>query len=250
MTLEATREQRESGNSNADVAGRVSMQSRSTAATAQVRWQYFGKQELASTTLQLSRRIGGIGLRSQVNYELLPESRLTAAAVSADKRLGEGFLANVGISRLFGSSETRYTAGLSKSLGSFGLGINAGYSSRGEISAGLRLFLAMGREPHGGGWVFDAQPMANTGAASALVFLDENLNGRMDTGETPIQGVGFYRQRRQAPHNDRRAWLGLSGPPADHGTDGHRPGHRDARRPTVVAPARGHAVGAAIGCGR
>lgn len=191
VTLEGRREQRESGSSNIDVTGRMSAHLRGSSATGQVRWQSFGGQELASTTLQISRRVDGVRLRSQVNYELLPASRLIAVALSADKRMGEGYLANAGIRRLFGSSETRYTVGLNKNLGSFGLGVSAGYSSSGEISAGLRLFLAMGREPHGGGWMFDAQPMANTGAASALVFLDENLNGRMDTGEMPIQDVGF-----------------------------------------------------------
>lgn len=191
VTVEASREQRESGASNVDVAGRMSAHVRGTSVTGQFHWQSFAGQDLADTTLQVSRRVGGVSVRSQINYAIAPERKLTAMALSADKRWGQGYLQSIGITRLFGSSETLYTAGLTKSLGSFGLGINVGYSSTGDITAGVQLFLAMAREPRGGSWLFDAQPIASTGGVSALVFLDNDMNGRMDAGELPIEGVGF-----------------------------------------------------------
>ena len=191
VSLEATQEQRQSGTRYVDVAGRVSARVRGGALTAQTRWQSYGRDKVANTTLQLSRRKGDVGLRGQVIYEFLPRNGVSSAALSVDKRVGEGYLANFDVSRQFGEAETRYSAGLSKSLGSFGLGVNAIYSTNGDVSAGVRLFLGLGRHPDGGGWLLDAQPLATTGAASARVFLDENLNRLMDEGESPIQGVEF-----------------------------------------------------------
>lgn len=190
VTLEASRETRQSGSSNVDVAARLSARVRGVSATAQLRWRSTGAQEQADATLQMSRRVGGLSIRGQLDYAIMPESRLTALTLTADKRLGQGYLQSFGITRLFDTAETLYTAGLTKSMGSFGLGINAGYSSSGDITAGVRLFVAMGRTP-AGAWNFSALPMANSGAVSALAFLDANMNGLMDDGEQPIEGVGF-----------------------------------------------------------
>ena len=191
VTVEARREQRASGSADLDVAARTSVLARDTLASAQLRWQRIAEQDFADTTLQLSRRVRGVSVRGQLNYTIAPQSRLAAVALSADKRLGKGYLQSLSVTRIFGSSETLYATGLTKTLGSFGLGVTAGYSSSGNITAGLQFFLAAGREPRGSRWRFDAQPGANSGGASALVFLDDNMNGRMDAGEQPVEGVGF-----------------------------------------------------------
>lgn len=191
VTVEASREQRQSGASNVDVAGRMSAHLRGTSMTGQIHWQSLAGEELADGTFQMSRRVGGVSVRGQLSYALLPVRELTAVTLSADKRWGQGYLQTMSVTRLFGSSETLYTAGLTKSLGNFGLGINVGYSTSGAITAGLQLFMGLGQEPRTSDWLFDAQPMANDGGVSALVFLDENSNGRMDVGEQPIPGVAF-----------------------------------------------------------
>lgn len=190
VTLEASRETRQSGSRHVDASARLSARMLGVAATAQVRWTSTDARKQADATLQLSRRVAGLSMRGQVDYAIAPESRLTAVTLTADKRLGQGYLQSFGITRLFDTAETLYTAGLTKSMGRFGLGINAGYSSSGDISAGVRLFVAMGKAP-GGSWNFSALPMANSGVVSALAFLDGNMNGLMDDGEQPIEGVGF-----------------------------------------------------------
>lgn len=40
-------------------------------------------------------------------------------------------------------------------------------------------------------WLLDARPMASSGAASVRMFLDDNNNGLMDSGEPLLPGVGF-----------------------------------------------------------
>ena len=116
---------------------------------------------------------------------------MATVALSADRRLGRGYLQTFNVTRRFDSPETLYSTGLSKTLGSFGLGISAGYSSNSDISASLQFFLALGRDPRGSGWQFDAQPLADSGGVSAQVFLDDNMNGRRDAGEEPIPSVAF-----------------------------------------------------------
>ena len=191
VTVEATHVRRESGADEFDLAARMSVNMRGTSMTGQLHWDWFDGYEIADASLQISRRLGGVSLRGQVNYALEPIRELATVALTADWRLGSGYLQSVGVARSFGSSDTIYSAGLTKSLGRFGLGANVSYSSSGDIAAGLQLFMAMGREPRGGAWQFDAQPMANSGGVSALVFLDDNMNGRMDLGEKPVEGVAF-----------------------------------------------------------
>lgn len=191
ITVEASRQLHESGASTLDMASRVSARVRGTLASGQLRWNSAGAQDNADATLQLSRGVAGLSLRGEVSYRLEPQSRLSTVALSADRRLGRGYLQTFNVARRFDSSETLYNTGLTKILGSFGLGLNAGYSSSGDIRASLQFFLALGREPRSGSWQFDAQPLANSGGVSAQVFLDDNMNGRRDAGEEPIQGVAF-----------------------------------------------------------
>lgn len=191
VTLEANRELRTSGATSLDASARVSARVRGVSTTAQLRWRSTaGQPEHADATLQMSRRLGSVSLRGQVDHALVPDSRVTAVTIAADRRLGLGYLQTFGVTRMFESAESFYTAGLTKSMGNFGLGVDVGYSSSGDVVANLRVFVAMGKAP-GGGWTFDALPMAGSGAVSARAFLDTNLNGAMDAGELPIEGAAF-----------------------------------------------------------
>ncbi len=191
MTLEVKRDRLQSGADNIEVSGRVSAYQYGTALSNSLRWQSLAGAKSADGTLQISRRVAGIGLTGQLNYTLKPETELATVAISADKSLSAGYILNLGVARSFANAETLYSAGLNKSLGSFGLGVNASYSSRGAIAVGAQLFIAMGQEPRESTWLIDAQPMANSGAASMRVFIDKNLNGSMDADEEPIKGASF-----------------------------------------------------------
>ncbi len=199
VTLELQREQVQSGRTNLSLTGRVSAYVNRTSVANQLTWQSSGGNTSASGVLQLSRRVGDIGLSGQLGYSLEPHTKLETVALSGDKRLGEGYLLNLGLVRSVGSRETLVTASLNKSLGSYGLGLSTSYSSRGEFALGLQLFIAMGREPRQGQWRFDALPKADSGAASVRVFLDDNANGVMDPGEEPIENVAMTVNGSRAP---------------------------------------------------
>ena len=191
VTLEAKRDHLESGANNIELAGRVSTYQYGISMSNALRWRSLGGAKMADGTFQVSRRIASIGWSGEVNYTLKPETDLTAISLSADKSLAAGYLLNLGVVRSFSNAETLYTAGLNKSLGSYGLGVNVSYSSLGAVAVGAQLFMGLGREPRQSLWLSDAQSIASTGAASIRVFEDKNLNGVLDAGEEPIKRVGF-----------------------------------------------------------
>ena len=55
---------------------------------------------------------------------------------------------------------------------------------------------AVGREPKKGNWRVDSRSMADKGAMSARVFLDQNNNGRFDGDDSPLEGVRFVTNQR------------------------------------------------------
>jgi hypothetical protein len=193
------------------VTGRVAAYLNRTSVSNQITWQSFGDTTTTSSgALQLSRRVGDMGLSAQLGYSLQPDSKLDTVVLSTDKRLDEAYLLNLGLVRTVSSGETLYTAGLNKSLGSYGMGVSMSYSTSGEYAIGLQLFIAMGREPRQGKWRFSALPKADSGAASARVFLDSNANGVMDPGEEPIENAALTINGSRAPVRtdaDGVAWL-------------------------------------------
>ncbi|MFC5461308.1 collagen binding domain-containing protein [Massilia niabensis] len=210
LSLQLRRDVLASGTEQREVQGRMSAYRNGTAVSNAVRWQSTGGTERADGALQVSRRVAGVGITCQLQYTLRPESLLNSAAVSADWYLADGYMLNLGVTRMFQDREVRATGSLNKSLGSFGLGVSGFYSSRHEYGVGVQLFMAMGLEPRGRRLLRESQPMANLGAASIRVFLDKNQNGAMDEGEEGIAGAGFtinganYGVRTDA---DGVAWL-------------------------------------------
>jgi hypothetical protein len=191
LALDVKRDILASQKENVSAEGRISAYRDGTAVSNTLRWQSLGGARVADGQLQVSRRVAGIGLTGQLQYLLKPVAQLGSAAVSADSYLADGYLVNLGLARIFDTRETRLSGALNKSLGSFGLGVNGFWSTRHEYGAGVQFFMAMGLEPRNARVMTDAQPMANVGSASIRVFLDKNLNGKMDEGDEPIKGVGF-----------------------------------------------------------
>jgi hypothetical protein len=199
LSLQLRQDVLASGAVQRDVQGRLSAYSNGTALSNALRWQSLSNEGVnkgmdtrrADGSLQVSRRVAGIGLTGQLNYMLAPVSRLGSATAAADWVLADGYVLNLGLTRMFQEREQRVAGSLNKSLGSFGLGVSGFYSSRREYGIGVRLFMAMGLEPRGRRLLREAQPMANMGAGSIRVFLDKNLNGAKDEGEEGIAGAGF-----------------------------------------------------------
>jgi hypothetical protein len=208
VAIEARRDERESGVANTDVSARVSAYAYGTALTNTLNWRASGDTEHTLGTLRISRRLRDMSFRSQLNYTLGAESDISALAFTANKPLGKGYRMTLGVAHTFASPQTRYTGGFTKSLGRYGLGVNASYEDTGQIALGVQLFVAMGRDPRQDDWLFDARPMANSGAASVKMFLDDNNNGVLDDHELPLSGAGFT--VNGGPHKARTNAAGVA----------------------------------------
>jgi hypothetical protein len=191
VSLQARRDRHASGEDNMEVLARLSAYRGGTALSNALRWQSLPGSTIADGAFQLSRRMAGIGITGQLLYTLRPTRTLSSLTLAADKSLAEGYQLNLGLMRTFQNPHYDFSAALNKSLGSFGLGVSAHYSTDGDYGAGIQLFVAMGREPRSATWHRDAQPLAGTGAASVRVFLDKNLNGIDDPSDEPIRNAGF-----------------------------------------------------------
>lgn len=191
LALEASRDMLASGLGNVGLGGRVSTVLWGSAVSKNLRWQRTAGSYSTDGSLQMSRRLAGVGLNAQVDYVVRPNAAVRTLALSGDRSLPYGYRLNGGVLHSTVAGSTQLFAGLSKSFGSLELAVSAGYSSRRELVLGLQLFTSLGRDPRGGSWFADAQPMAGTGAASVQAFVDKNMNGVRDAGEEPVPNAGF-----------------------------------------------------------
>ncbi|MCI4430656.1 MAG: carboxypeptidase regulatory-like domain-containing protein [Burkholderiales bacterium] len=199
LTLEVSRDKLESGTSSMALAGRIAAYLGGTSVSNQTTWQSSGGISTASGALQLNRRVGDMGLSTELAYSLRPDSKLSSVKLAADKRLGDAYQLNLGLVHSVGSSDTQFTSALNKSLGSFAMGANMSYSASAGYAVGLQFFIATSREPRQPEWRFSAQPKADTGAASVRLFVDSNGNGVMDDGEEPIQNASLTVNGNRTP---------------------------------------------------
>ncbi len=191
VALDVKREQTQSGIKTYDATGRISANLLGTNLTNSLNWRSIAGVGSADGTLQISRRLAGVGVSSQIAYSLEPDNKIASYALSVDKNFGESMRASFGMLHAMDPSVTTYTAGLNRNFGSFGLGVSARHSTLGESAIGMQLFMAMGRDPRSGKWMLDWQPMAPSGALSTQAYIDANMNGKFDQGEKPIEGVGY-----------------------------------------------------------
>ena len=191
FTLELKRDRLLSGAQFFEGSALLSTSLRSVAVSNQLRFSSSPGARSVDGALQVSGGLGLYRLRGQLSYLVKPEAKVSALALSADRSLGEGYLLNVGAVQTFEDSRLRLTSSLNKSLGNYAVALTAAVASNREFSVGVQLFIAIGREPRREQLIFSAQPMADSGAVSARVFIDQNGNGVMDEDEQAVKNIGF-----------------------------------------------------------
>ena len=191
FTLELTRDRLLSGSQIFDATALLSTSLRSVALSNQLRFSSSPGARSLDGSLQVSGNLGLYRVRGQLSYLVKPEARVSALALSADRSLGEGYLLNIGAVRTFDDSKLRLTSSLNKSLGNYAVALTAAVASNREFSVGAQLFVGIGREPRREQLIFSAQPMADSGAVSARVFIDQNANGVMDEDDQAVKNIGF-----------------------------------------------------------
>lgn len=180
--------------------GRLFLSGRGIAVTNSTTLQRVtGSEDAVTNSLQLSWRPRRFYLHGTLNWQLRPARHLDSAILSAGGiHVGRVVLGG-GVSRTIMTHYDETWFSLSRFHGKFGMSFDARYGTGGVMRLGLTFNTGLGREPHNGQWHAEARPMATSGAASARVFLDNNLNGVMDAGDTGIDQVRLRMNGAMSP---------------------------------------------------
>ncbi len=148
-----------------------------------------GLNDVVSGDAQISRRAFGYNFRGAFNYQLDPESQLSAATFTLDGfRLWNYHIAT-GFTRAIQSDTDQLFFSANRTHGAYALGFATTYSTGGVLSFNLTFNIGLGHEPRTGAWIPEYRPIATQGAMSVRVFLDKNLNGIKDEDEETIPGI-------------------------------------------------------------
>lgn len=199
---------------------------------AQARYQ-FGGGVTPSTdfagTFSANTRFDRLSLRASLDYEMpvdgsdafsvdtFRRTRVvpTSFSVTADYYWDEDTTFRLGADRqLHEGTQTRVFAGASQRFDQVALGVDASYATDpGDLFIGVSVNFSLGHEPLGGGWRMRSDRLADRGAVTARVFLDERGDGQYYEGARPVPNVGFrgVGGRSEVTDENGIAWLsGLS----------------------------------------
>jgi len=167
--------------------------------------------------LALNARIGRLGLRGNLGYQLAPAPALSALAVTGEVDLRQDLALQFNATQELSTQAIGISGGLAWRRQQLRLGLTAGLSGDGRLQAGASIACSLGREPRTGRLRMQGEAGASQGAVSARVFLDQDGDGRFSPGDSPLPGIRFQLDGRPlavATGEDGTAWLRL--PPYGH----------------------------------
>jgi len=188
VTVEARHIQRTDGGSEARVGGRTSFSLRSLSLTAGINRQTTRSTFQATPNDQMvaqllaNARLGPVRVRGEAEIDLGKTGGQRYAAV-AEYPIDETADLRFDASYNTETADYRATAGLSKQFKSFAASAYAGLSRSGAATAGFNLAFSFGPDPRTGGIRFSRSKLASRGQAVALVFTDENGDGKHQAHE-------------------------------------------------------------------
>lgn len=211
--LSLRREERDSGATRLELAARASTTLGPVNASNTLTYSdNTGSASRLTGSSVFNTRFSELSLRANAEYEVRPAARLNSVSAIADRRIGrELSLRGEVTRRLSGERETVFGVGVNWLLPIVSVGFDAAYGTNSDFRAGLSLSASFGREPREGVWRGSPQAFARSGAASARVFLDRDLDGKFSDGDEPVEGARFRGGGENATGADGIALLtGLS----------------------------------------
>lgn len=129
----------------------------------------------------------GIGLRGEVQY--LPDA-LTGLTVAVDGKLWADNNFSLGTTYSPPTRTFSQSVAANRQYGPYVMGVTLNGSSQGDFYAGMTMSMGLAFDPLQNRWSVSAATSGGSGMATARVYLDTNDNGRLDAGESPLEGVG------------------------------------------------------------
>ncbi len=204
MTVDLRHDALAAGGSLSQLRHRLSATKGSFALTNQLSWVVTRPTAGARTSeatgeLLVSRFAGDVAIRGGWAYRLAPGIRSTNLSLTAETRALSRYLVSAGVLQSYAPSDTTWMLGASRQEGPFAVGAQASYGRRGGLSISAVFSIGIAFDKPSGKWHTQAASIASGGALSARAFLDENGNGRFDSGEPPIEGALFDVNTTPAP---------------------------------------------------
>ena len=191
MSVTGTQQIKTSGAETDLVAAKISTYLNGFAISNRLTYAASNGLNTTSGDLQISAKPNQINLRGAISYAVTPEIKPTSLNLNANELFQQGINFTQSLTGQFQSQDLRFEMGLNKSIGQYGLGFNVGGSNNNDYFANLTLNISAGVEPRSSHIFTNALPMNSAGAASLQTYLDNNLNGKMDEGDTPLENISF-----------------------------------------------------------
>lgn len=134
-----------------------------------------------------------ISMVTNVLYKLDPQASIDSLNLTLEQNIFDETRLNLGVTQAYGQIEnTTYNVGINQTHDYFLVGAGASYDSQGDMRVGLNLRFNIGADYSDGAngdFGFIKNEQAQRGSVEALVFLDNNNNGKFDNGDEPLNDV-------------------------------------------------------------
>ncbi len=139
----------------------------------------------------ISSYIDSVSVRGTINYDFEPVEGIKNVDITVRPQLYKQFQFTYTLNHSLVADLTQVSASASKALGKYNLSLGVRYDSDDVYSLDARFAIGLGREPRKKNWEPHAIAIAGRGSVSARVFLDNNQDGLFNSGDEPIEDVGF-----------------------------------------------------------
>jgi len=218
FNLTGEHEQIRSGGTTTSIGNRLSTAIGGATVSNTLKWSLNKPEDAArSTSTDGTFLVGGqlskVRLRGQLSYSIEPLADVSNSSLSADWTVSRDINASAGINvDLSENGATTFSTGLSSTFDLAAVGVSADYDTTNSFNAKLTLSFSSTRDPRDDSLIISSKNLAESGALSVRVFLDENTNGVFDDGDTPLEGVRFIAGRTELkPKTDKNGLAYVGG---------------------------------------
>ena len=192
--IDAQYETRTDGRSSLDLTGRTSLNLRRFSLTGELNWekQFIdggGSVDRIEARLLANGRVAGVRLRGEATYRLAPEKRFERVNFTGEWRAGDRADWRAELGYDVGIDRGRAAIGIIRRFDKFSLTASAEAATDGSVAAGLNLAFSLGPDPRNGKLRFSSNKLANSGQALAIVYRDNNRDGKRQANEELVENV-------------------------------------------------------------